>query len=160
MAEVAPDMAGDITVIGSVFAALYVGHVVADRWLQTSRQNTTKGFSGLRGVLACARHAAVVTLAQAVVLVSAAWATDERPGPVGPVVVGLAVSAVSYWWVDRRRAPLARLAERIRVGKCQPYVLGDYDLVDPVTASCGTGAYQLDQAWHVAWLWIATLIII
>jgi hypothetical protein len=28
--------------LGSVFAALYVGHVVADHWLQTGQQATTK----------------------------------------------------------------------------------------------------------------------
>jgi hypothetical protein len=141
----------DRLMLGTVFAALYVGHIVADHWLQTSRQAMTKGLPGLRGVLACARHAAVVTLAQAVVLVSAAWATDERPGSAGSVVVGLAVNAVSHWWADRR-TPLARLAERVGKGEF-------YDLGDPGAAPCGTGAYQIDQAWHIAWLWITTLII-
>jgi hypothetical protein len=59
---------------------------------------------------------------------------------------------VSHWWADRR-APLARLAER--VGKSE-----FCDLGDPGAAPCGTGAYQLDQSWHIAWLWITTIIII
>lgn len=46
---------------------------------------------------------------------------------------------------------LARLADRL--GKGEFARLGD-----GAAAPAGTGAYALDQSWHVAWLLIAALI--
>jgi hypothetical protein len=84
------------------------------------------------------------------VLTSAAWTTGGRLDP-DSVILGLALTAGTHWWADRQYT-LRALARW--VGKVEFYELGD-----PGVAPCGTGAYALDQAWHIAWLWITTLII-
>ena len=72
------------------------------------------------------------------------------------VAVGLTVNAVSHYAADRREhGALPKLVDRLdRFGKRNFYEFGDGK-----AAPCGTGAYALDQAWHIGWLAITTLII-
>ena len=60
---------------------------------------------------------------------------------------GLAVSAVSHYFADRR-APLRRLAER--TGSGEFWHAGE---------GLATGAALLDQAWHWGWLFVSALIV-
>jgi hypothetical protein len=71
------------------------------------------------------------------------------------LVAALLVDAVSHYWADRR-VTLARLAERI--GKGEFYRLGAPREGHDDAPHLGTGAYALDQSWHIAWLFIAALI--
>jgi hypothetical protein len=91
-----------------VAAALAAGHYAGDYWIQTHRQATRKGLAGWPGRAACAAHVASYTIALAACLALATWWLAV---PVSParVIAGLAVSAVSHYFADRR-TPLARLA--------------------------------------------------
>jgi hypothetical protein len=62
----------------------------------------------------------------------------------------------SHYWAGRR-STLARLAAAI--GKGEYYRLGSPRPGWADNPSIGTGAYALDQAWHIAWLWVAALVI-
>lgn len=139
----------------AVFVALYAAHQVADHWVQTHWQANTKGKPGWPGRAACAAHVLTYT-ATAMVFLAAETVALDMPLPIGRVAAGLAVSAVSHYWADRRTT-LARLAawtghgEFWRLGAPRP------DRDD--NPSLGTGAYAMDQSWHIGWLFIAALVI-
>jgi hypothetical protein len=52
---------GAVMSVGTVFAALYAAHLVADHWVQTQRQAVTKGLPGWPGRIGCAAHVATYT---------------------------------------------------------------------------------------------------
>ncbi|SFP66903.1 Protein of unknown function [Actinomadura madurae] len=145
----------DPIVFPAVFVALYAAHEVGDHWLQTHGQACGKGAPGWSGRLLCARHVAVLTAvkAAAVTLVALVLAL-----PVSPyaVAAALAVDAVSHYWADRRSTLMALadwLGRTLVRGKGEFARLGD-----GATAPTGTGAYALDQSWHVGWLLVAALL--
>jgi hypothetical protein len=85
-----------------------------------------------------------------------ALATGARLS-VPAVAAGLAVNGVSHYWADRR-STLAALAALL--GKSQLWVLGSPRPGHDDNPVLGTGAYALDQSWHLAWLVITALIIV
>jgi hypothetical protein len=133
-------------VFAVVFAALAAGHGAGDYWVQTNGQAAGKGLPGWPGRRACAAHVATYTLTLAACVALAWWrlALPLSPGWAG---AGLAVSAVSHYFADRRR-PLQRLAGLIP-GKLAFWRSG---------AGLASGAAHLDQAWHWWWLFAAALI--
>ena len=151
------------TVPGVVFAvafvALYASHEVADHWVQTHHQAMAKGLPGWRGRLACARHVASYTATQVLALVTAGAVTGARAAAPA-VVAGVTVSAVTHYWADRKTT-LAALADAVRgLGKKDPfYRLGMPRPGHDDNPSLGTGAYALDQSFHVLFLFVAALII-
>lgn len=62
---------------------------------------------------------------------------------------------MSHWWADRR-VTLRGLAHRL--GKAGFYALGVPRDGHDDNPSLGTGAYALDQSFHIAALFIAALI--
>ena len=149
-------------VFAATFAALYVAHSVGDHWVQSSCQAATKGLPGWTGRLACGRHVLGLTLTKAVVLVPVVLVLGLPVTALG-LVLGLGADAVSHYWADRRTT-LKRLADRC--GKAEFYSLGTpAHPGHPATATgeyaptLGTGAYALDQSWHMLWLLIAALVI-
>lgn len=145
----------------AVFAALYAAHHVGDHWVQTHHQAISKSAVTWRGRLACARHVASLTAVQLAAVAALVPALGVRLNPAA-VFAGLAVNAVSHWWADRRHtlARLAVLAEGAGInGKATYYRLGTPRPGRDDNPSLGTGAYHLDQAWHVGWLFPAALII-
>ena len=144
-------------IFSAVFIALYVAHQVGDHWVQSSCQAAAKGGPGWAGRNACAKHVASLLITKLIALCAVSAVLDLGLS-VPFVVLALAVDAVSHYWADRRTT-LARLAHL--VGKGEFYRLGaprpgpDHD----DNPSLGTGAYALDQSWHIAWLGIAALII-
>lgn len=145
----------------AVFAALYAAHHIGDHWVQTHHQALTKGAASWRGRLACARHVASLTAVQVVAVAALVPALGVQLNPAA-VAAGLAVNAASHWWADRRHtlARLAVLAEGAGInGKTAYYRLGAPRPGRDDNPSLGTGAYHLDQAWHVGWLFPAALII-
>lgn len=134
--------------------ALLVAHHVADHWVQTSHQAAMKGQRGAAGRLACGAHVASYTATTAAV-VGLVWLVLGLPVTPAGFVAGQAVSAVTHYWADRR-ATLARLAARL--GQSEFYRLGAPRPGRGDNPSLGTGAYQLDQAWHWAWLLAAALL--
>ncbi|WP_326813293.1 transcriptional regulator [Streptomyces scopuliridis] len=152
----------DAATFAAVFVALYIAHSVGDHWVQTSCQAATKGLPGWTGRLACGRHVLGLTLTKGTVLAPVALILGLPVTTVG-VVAGLSIDAATHYWADRRTT-LARLADRC--GKTEFYSLGTpTHPAHPVTAeggyapTLGTGAYALDQSWHMLWLGIAALII-
>jgi hypothetical protein len=136
---------GAATVFATVFAALLAGHQVADYWVQTGGQAMRKGLPGWPGRRACAAHVATYTLTLAAFLALAAWWLALPVSP-GWAAAGLAVSAVTHYFADRR-TPLARLAARLGLGGFWRSGEG-----------LASGAAHLDQSWHWLWLFAAALI--
>lgn len=132
-------------VFAAVFGAYAAGHQVGDYWVQREWQALGKGLPGWAGRRACAAHVAGYTLTLAVFLAVAAWwlSVPVRPGWAA---AGLAVSAVTHYFADRR-APLARLAAL--AGKGGFWRCGE---------GLASGAAHLDQSWHWLWLFAAALI--
>ncbi|MFJ2007928.1 DUF3307 domain-containing protein [Streptomyces chartreusis] len=150
------------SVFAAVFAALYIAHSVGDHWVQTSHQAGTKGEPGWTGRIACAWHVLGLTVTKAVVLTPVILVLHLTVTVLG-MTVGLALDAASHYWADRRTT-LRRLAHRCN--KTEFYSLGTPGHPKaPVThkgapaAHLGTGAYALDQSWHILWLGIAALLI-
>jgi hypothetical protein len=142
-------------VFAAAFAVLYAAHQVADHWIQTDAQASGKGRPGWTGRMACSRHIATMTVLKAAAL---AVTVAVLGMPVSPFLAaaGLAIDAASHYWADRRTT-LAKLASR--TGKSRFYTLGAPRPGHDDNPSLGTGAYALDQSWHIAWLWFAALII-
>jgi hypothetical protein len=141
----------DPAIFAAIFAALYAAHELGDHWVQTDHQAITKGRPDAAGRLACLKHVVSLASVKTIALVAVALVCGIT-FPFGGVLVALAlgVDAVSHYWADRRTT-LAALAER--VGKGNLARLGD-----GAAAPTGTGAYALDQSWHIAWLLVTALI--
>jgi hypothetical protein len=159
-------------IFAASFAALYAGHMVGDHWIQTGWQAANKGRHDHTGRLACAAHVATYTATQAVFLASVALAIDVHVASPW-LLVGLSVSAVTHYWADRRFT-LARLAGRLgkadfyRLGQPRKHKIGQtaddfpdapYELKALDNPCLGTGAYALNQSFHIGWLFVAALII-
>ncbi|MEE2040145.1 transcriptional regulator [Nocardiopsis sp. CT-R113] len=145
----------DPTVFAAVFAALFAGHQVGDHWAQTSCQAAEKGDAGWSGRAACARHVTSLAAVKVAFLAPVVLLSGMDVHPVA-VAAGLGVDAVSHYWADRR-APLARLADRL--GRGEFYRFGSPRAGRDDNPSLGTGAYALDQSWHVGWGFVASLIV-
>jgi hypothetical protein len=141
--------------VAGVFTALFAAHEVADHWVQTDDQACRKGAPGWPGRRSCAAHVATYTLTGGVALAGLAAVTGWRPRPRS-LAVGLAVSAVTHYVADRR-TPLRRLAEA--TGSRKFWQLGAPRPGRDDNPSLGTGAYALDQSWHIGWLYAAALLI-
>lgn len=129
----------------AVFGVYLAGHQIADYWVQTSAQAMRKGLPGWAGRRACASHVATYTLTLAVFLAVAAWRLSLPVSP-GWAAAGLAVSAATHYFADRRK-PLARLAGL--VGNGEFWRSGE---------GLAAGAAHLDQSWHWLWLFVAALV--
>lgn len=142
---------------GDVFAALYAAHHVGDHWCQTSAQAAAKGRPGREGRRACAAHVATLTAVKAAAL-AAVHVAGHRVRP-GRAAVALAADAASHYLADRRSLEpltgLARLADMAGHGGFWRLGLPREGKDD--NPSLGTGAYALDQAYHVGCLWAAAL---
>ncbi|MDL4772489.1 DUF3307 domain-containing protein [Actinomadura xylanilytica] len=148
-------LGADASVFPSVFVALYAAHEVGDHWLQTNGQACGKGAAGWTGRLLCARHVATLTAVKAAALTVVAMVLALPLNPYA-VSAALAVDAVSHYWADRRTTLVALadwLGRTLVPGKG-----GFARLGDGATAPTGTGAYALDQSWHIGWLAAAALV--
>jgi hypothetical protein len=140
-----------------IFTALFAGHQVGDYWLQTDQQAREKGLEGAQGRRACAAHVASLTAAKAVSLsllaVSGRRLAWRRAG------VALALDAASHYWADRRQLDpprgLARLA--VATGHRGFWELGSPRPGKDDNQVLGTGAHSMDQAFHLAMLWLAAV---
>ncbi|MGW4466085.1 DUF3307 domain-containing protein [Micromonospora sp. NPDC004704] len=149
------DPTGNLATAAAVFIALYAAHQVADHWIQTQHQADCKGLPGWAGRRACLAHVATYTLTGVLALAALSLSTGWRPAPV-PLLVGLLISAVTHYIADRR-TPLRRIAELTGAGRF--YVLGVPRAGRDDNPSLGTGAYALDQSWHVGFLFVSALVI-
>jgi hypothetical protein len=137
------------------FAALFIGHQLADHWVQTDGQAAAKGQPGWRGRWACTRHVATYTA----VCAGALLGLDAVTGlPIHPaaLALALAVSGVTHWLIDRRWL-LVWLAER--TGSRAFVRMGAPRAGHDDQPHLGTGAYALDQSAHYLWLGAAAAIL-
>lgn len=139
----------------AAFCALYAAHQVGDHWVQTDRQAAMKGHPGWQGRAACALHVATYTLTGAAALAATALVVGADFS-LPAVAAGLGVSAVTHYIADRRE-PLRRLA--VATGHPRFVTLGLPRPGRDDNPSLGTGMYALDQAWHVGWMFVASLVI-
>lgn len=146
----------------AVFVALYIAHTVGDHWVQSSCQAAHKGLPGWAGRLACGRHVLGLTITKGLVLAPVALVLHLPVTALG-LVLGLGIDAATHYWADRRTT-LAKLAKLC--GKGEFLSLGTpAHPAHPVTTegtyapTLGTGAYALDQSWHMLWLGVAALLI-
>lgn len=128
-----------------VFGAYLAGHQVGDYWVQTGAQAARKGRPGWAGRRACAAHVATYTLTLAAFLALAETVLGFTVS-TWHEAAGLAVSAVTHYFADRR-APLRALARAL--GKEAFWDSGQ---------GLASGAAHLDQAWHWGWLFVAALV--
>lgn len=129
-----------------VFVAWLAAHYVADHWFQSDHQAAAKGDASWTGRIACLSHVGVYALAQAVTLYgAAAWLGLHLPA--GWTAAGLGVSAATHYFADRRR-PLRAVAQAM---PCRNF----YD----VNTGGLSGAYLLDQSWHIAWIFVGALVV-
>src|SRR5947209_19876650 len=103
-------MAGSALAFAVLLPSLLVAHSVADYWVQTSHQATTKGRRDRAGRVACATHIASYTAVTAAVTAGLWWLFD-LPISLWGVLTGQIVSAGTHYWADRRFTPAA-LCER------------------------------------------------
>ncbi len=131
-----------------VLPALLVAHSVADHWVQTDHQASTKGQLGWPGRRACMAHVASYTLVTALAT-GVVWSAFALAITPAGFVIGQVISVTTHYLADRR-APLAALADR--VGLARFWALGVPRPGRDDNPSLGTGIYALDQSWHHAWL--------
>jgi hypothetical protein len=146
---------GRLALVAAVTATLYAAHQVADHWVQTQRQADCKGRPGWPGRIACAGHVASYTLTGLVALALLAGVTGWRP-EAWPLVAGMAINAATHYIADRR-TPLRWLADH--TGSARFYALGTPRAGRDDNPTLGTGAYALDQSWHIGWIWVSALVI-
>jgi len=154
-------------IFSAVFAALYAAHEVGDHWPTTYRGAMRKGMrrqdavaAGLHphtGPRACAAHVATYTAVGALFLAVTVWRTGLDLS-AARAVAALSVSALTHYWADRRYT-LAWLCDRLAfIGKDVHYRLGAPRPGHQDNPTLGTGAFHLDQSFHIFWLFIAALI--
>ncbi|MEV0149141.1 MULTISPECIES: transcriptional regulator [unclassified Nonomuraea] len=129
----------------AVFAALYAAHSFGDHWVQTHRQACGKGAPGAAGRIWCARHVISLTITKLAALLAVTAVTGLNIHPAY-MAAGLGLDATSHYWADRR-STLQALAKQL--DKADFYKLGE---------GLGSGAYALDQSFHLLFLFIAALI--
>jgi hypothetical protein len=115
-----------------VMGVRHAAHHLADYWLQPHEQGRAKGAAGRAGALACGKHVATYSVANALAVALASRVFDLGLS-TRAMLAGELVSAVTHYAADRREhGPMIRLARRI--GKQQYLEEG--------------GGPALDQAWH------------
>lgn len=163
-------------IFAAVAFALYVAHHVGDYWIQTDHQARNKGCAGGRGRLACAMHVLTYCLTQYVCVIVVLIVLEMPPLNVWQVAAGLGISAVTHYMADRREHGLMFKLARLIPGKANFLMLGvprthevfprgwaDREPREPVpldNPSLGTGAWALDQSWHIFWGFVAALVMV
>ncbi|MEU8035593.1 transcriptional regulator [Streptosporangium sp. NPDC049078] len=148
-----------LATFAATFGALLAAHSVGDHWVQTHGQACAKGAPGWAGRIACAKHVATLTITKVVAVALVMLVTGLRLDGTH-LLAGLLIDAASHYWADRAaghegrttKVTLELLAKRLKKS-------GFYALGDRLTAPTGTGAYSLDQSWHVAWLFVTALVV-
>lgn len=163
-----------VATAGAAALALYAGHHVGDYWVQTDHQARHKGDVGADGAMHCALHVLSYLATQVACLGLLVLATGVHLTVAG-VLAGLAVSGATHYAADRREHGIMFRLARLIPGKAAFLELGKprglkvtvqsimHDDEDAVAAldnpTLGTGAWALDQAWHVFWgVFVAALV--
>lgn len=159
----------------AVAVALYAAHHVGDYWVQTDHQARHKGDAGPDGALQCLLHVISYLATQQALLIIMIVALRLELSVVG-CVAALLVSGVTHYLADRREHGLMFWLARRLPGKAAFMELGKprgyeiyvrqigkgNDARGPVPTDnpqLATGAWALDQAWHIFWgVFVAALL--
>lgn len=147
----------------ALFGVLYVGHQVADHWIQTTPQASTKKHPGNAGRLGCGMHVTTYTATLVAFLLAGSWVFGLALNPAA-TVVGMAVTTVTHYLIDRGQNLVKAAA---LIGKDVFYRFGQpregYSSLDrrryDDNPTLGTGAYALDQSAHLFFLAVTAAII-
>ena len=147
--------------------ALYVAHHVGDYWVQTHHQSMHKGAAGREGARACVDHVATYLLTQIMCVAIVCAVTGVTVSPLG-WSLGLLVSGSTHYLADRREHGVMFKLVRHMPWKVDFLKLGvprdlhfanDGNPVKLDNPSLGTGAWALDQSWHIFWgVFVAALL--
>lgn len=137
-------------ILGTMIAAHYVG----DIWVQTDQQAKTKALPTWRGRAACAVHTITYTLT-ITTIVAISMALGNSTTTALRAALAIAVTAISHYAADRR-VIIARLASYAHGSF---HALGSPRPGKDDNPTLATGAFHLDQAWHMGWLIIAAWLI-
>ncbi len=161
-------LAGEFAATG---LTLYAAHHVGDYWVQTDHQARHKGDAGYEGRIQCIAHVAGYLATQVVLLAVVNGVLDMHLN-VWAVVAALLVSGVTHYLADRREHGLMFKLARLLPGKAAFMELGrprtgwiwaqaGDETVAPRddNPQLATGAWALDQAWHIFWgVFVAALL--
>jgi hypothetical protein len=163
----------DPSTFSAVALALYAGHHVGDYWVQRDIDARHKGDAGPAGRLHCLHHVITYTATQTLFLAILGWTVDVH-AHWWAALLGLAVSGVTHYAADRRehgamfwlarampwKVPFLKLGaprNLSTVGTSPDNRGREVQLDNP---SLGTGAWALDQAWHIFWgVFVAGLLV-
>jgi hypothetical protein len=174
--------AAKVATAGLLGFGYLIAHNVADHWVQTTWEANNKGRKDSTGRAACLSHVVTYTFTITTVICALAL-IFHLPITWYGVLAGLAISAVTHYWADRRFT-LQWFAGCL--GKAEFYKLGQPRDITAHTVvrktgeeastlrlrtsedthkeitwdnpSLGTGAYVLDQSWHWFWILVATVV--
>lgn len=169
-------MTDPLSVFTASAIAFYAAHHVGDYWVQTDHQARHKGDAGWSGRRNCAAHVFtyVVTQSAMLAVVSAFFNLHLS---FWHVHAALAISGITHWMADRREHGLMFWLARRLPGKANFLKLGaprgEYEIYAKSTISdeprgpisldnpsLGTGAWALDQSWHIFWgVFVAALVV-
>lgn len=167
-------MTDHLSIFAASAVALYAAHHVGDYWVQTDRQARHKGDAGHEGRVQCFAHVWSYVATQGL-FVAVMFLTLGARMPYWQAQAALAVSGVTHYLADRREHGLMFWLARRLPGKANFLKLGapraysifakpeDGDVRGPISLdnpSLGTGAWALDQSWHIFWgVFVAALIL-
>lgn len=134
----------------AAFAALYAGHHIGDYWVQTDHQARHKGDPGSAGAWICFAHVASYVATQWLCLFLLSLAAGATPVNGWSWNVALGVSATTHYLADRREHGIMLRLARLLPGKADFIRLGVPREGRGDNPSLGTGAWALDQSWHIA----------
>lgn len=136
--------------------ALYVGHHVGDYWVQTDHQSAHKGQKD--GAIHCYLHVLSYLMTQAVCVAAVILVTGAHISLLA-INLGLLVSGVTHYAADRREYGVMFKLARMIPGKARFLTLGVPRQGKDDNPSLGTGAWALDQSWHIFWgVFVAALV--
>lgn len=165
-------MTDHMALFAGAAVALYAAHHVGDYWIQTDHQARHKGLAGRAGRVACTQHVLTYLLTQWVCL-TAVELTTRHTLMDWRGAVALAISGITHWTADRREHGLMVWLARRLPGKARFLELGaprayqiyairpdGIEKVPLDNPSLGTGAWALDQAWHIFFgVFVAALVV-
>lgn len=151
----------------AIAITLYVAHHVGDYWIQSDEDAKHKGDAGADGVLHCLAHVLSYVTTQAGGLLIIVVPLQIKLTWAG-TLSGLLVSGVTHYMADRREHGLMFWLARRIPGKANFLTLGkprtgthrisnrngawiSLEIERDDNPSLGTGAWALDQSWHIFW---------
>lgn len=150
--------------------ALYAAHHVGDYWIQTDEDARHKGDAGADGVLHCLLHVISYVGVQLLFVAALVLVLDVSMS-VWRLLMAMVISGATHYMADRREHGLMFWLARKIPGKANFMKLGvprGHEIEDVPAGvkvpldnpQLATGAWALDQSWHIFWgVFVAALVL-